>query len=285
MSWTRVYAVTESGPQRLSLPRKGHDVHDVFDDLPLGIYEAFRTFFGDRFLHLDRHLERAERSMQAVAIHLPLDRAAVKKSLNAAAGEWAPRDARIRLDVLEGVPRSLGTDRRVLIALSELVPVPARILEEGARLGIAAGKWRARPQVKQAAWVIERRGTGPGDHGLFEYVLLDPQQRILECTSSNFFAVRGGRLVTADEGVLEGITRFVILKVARELEIPVDFARVPLKQLPLLEEAFLTSSSRGPVPIAAIDDVPIGSLDRPVFQRLRAGYDSYVRRHARPADA
>src|SRR5690606_20300793 len=115
----------------------------------------------------------------------------------------------------------------------------------------------------------------------FEHVLVDDQQRILEGTSSNFYAVREGRLVTAGDGVLEGITRQLTLELAAQHGMDIELRRLPLSELQTCSEAFLTSSTREVVPVTWVDGKPIGN-GKPgaVFRALSADYHRYAQNHA-----
>ena len=89
--------------------------------------------------------------------------------------------------------------------------------------------------------------------------MVDEAGRILEGLTSNFFAVKGGELWTNEEGVLSGITRSLVLDEAVRIELPVNYKSIMITEIPILEEAFITSSSRGILPVKQIDDVYIGS--------------------------
>ena len=112
---------------------------------------------------------------------------------------------------------------------------------------------------------------------------MDAAGRVLEGASSNFFGVLDGCLRTAGAGVLAGVTRGVVLTLAREAGLETVPEAVPLAQVPRLSEAFLTSSSRGVVPIVRVDDHVIGTgAPGPVTQRLGALYEARRLAYAEP---
>jgi branched-subunit amino acid aminotransferase/4-amino-4-deoxychorismate lyase len=84
--------------------------------------------------------------------------------------------------------------------------------------------------------------------------------------------------------VLEGITRRIVLSLATELAIPVRLEAPLLADVPRLDEAFLSSASRGVLPVVVIDGQPVGS-GRPgaLAGRLIAAYRAYVARSIAPA--
>lgn len=95
--------------------------------------------------------------------------------------------------------------------------------------------------------------------------------RITEGTWSNVFVIEGRRLVTPplSEGLLAGITRWFVLRTALENGFDPVEEPVPPERLLRAEEAFLTSTTRGVVPLVALEDAPIGSgLPGPQALRL-----------------
>ncbi|MGF1507742.1 MAG: aminotransferase class IV, partial [Anaerolineae bacterium] len=102
---------------------------------------------------------------------------------------------------------------------------------------------------------------------------------ILEGLSSNLYAVLGGTLHTADDGVLAGVARSILLDVAAEV-LPVQMEPVTTGDIPRLEAAMLTSSSRGVVPIRAIGEqaVPVSA----VVRRLQEAYAARIEAEMEP---
>jgi branched-subunit amino acid aminotransferase/4-amino-4-deoxychorismate lyase len=272
-----LFAVVEDGAQQLELPRPARDVHELFDDLPVGIYEALRLMEGARVFRLPDYLTRAEQSLRLHRIDTKLDRRAIRRALAQAAAAWGNREARIRLDVFARPAPALHLSSVVFLSLSEYPPLPVGVMETGVQVGVAEGKHRRMPRAKSAAWVLERRGIGPGDSGMFEHLLVSAQGDILECTSANFFAIKGTDLYTAGEDILEGITRKLVLEIARTGKIPVHLEPVNLRDLAELSGAFLTSSTRGPVPITRVQDTVIGDGRPPaIFEKVRQIFDEWV---------
>lgn len=97
--------------------------------------------------------------------------------------------------------------------------------------------------------------------------------RLLEGLSSNFFGVQGGTIYTADEGVLSGITRQLVLEEIRQRGLPICYDGLPVDQISSLDEAFITSASRAVLPVVEIDGQPVGcGKPGPVSKTLRDGY-------------
>lgn len=284
MSDLRLFAVTSSGPQLLPWPAGAGSVHEVFDNLALGVYSALRTFDHYKFLHLDYHLDRTEQSMRLLGWSYRLDRATFCQALHQICAAYPLPDARVRFDVLAEPAASLGSDSRVLIALTPFTPVPAVYYEEGVRVQLAPYLKRENPLVKTASFVLTRRPYPLGHPEAYEHLLVNDAGDILEGSSSNFYAIRAGRLHTAGAGVLEGITRKVVLQLAAELRLPLTLAPANAAGISQLDEAFISSSSRGLVPVVAISGQMVGAgRPGPMTQQLGTAYDAYVQAHIRPA--
>lgn len=281
-------AATPAGLLELAAPTGARTAHDCFDGLPLGVYSALRTFDRRRFLRLEQHLDRTDRSLALSGSAERLDRPRLRAALDEAVERFArtsPGDAFVRFDWLAAPAPALGTDERLLIALSPYQPVPEAFLQEGVGVGLSTLRRRT-PLVKSARFVLERRPHPLGTREAFENLLLDDGGRILEGTSSNFLAIEGARLRRTGDTALQGITQRFVCELAVEIGLAVTVEPVALEEVATLEEAFLTGSSRGIVPVVQVDGRPVGSA-RPGARtrRLMARYLERALAEARPARA
>lgn len=288
----QLFAVEASGPRPLPVPAGAATFHDVLDGLPLGVYSALRTFHHERFLWLDAHLDRTDRSMELFGWSFRLDRPALRSALHAAVNAYPLADSRVRFDVLaepgnrpsQPGARRLDTSSRVVVILSPYKPVPEPFLREGVRVEVARELHRDQPLIKTADFVVRRRPYPLERQDSYEHLLLDAAGGILECSSANFHAVRDGALWTGSGGALEGITEKVLVRVAADLGVPIRRERVRLADVAKLDEAFLTSSTRGLVPIVDIAGTRIG-IGAPgvLWKLLRDAYERFAEREAVPA--
>lgn len=300
MASFHLFAVEDAGPRALAVPPDAAQFADLYRGLPLGVYDALRTFDHNKFLYLSRHLARTERSMALLGWDYPLDRPRLLRALHdiVTGSDWP--EMRARIDILAGPAEALGTRSRELIAIQPFTPPPAALYERGVAVDFAAGVSRGQPLVKAAAFAAARptsaglaqlentkdeiRDTKEPAAAPYELLLLDDQRRILEGTGTNFWAVRDGVVYTAGEGVLEGITREILLQIIPTLGMEVRTEAVGVEDIPTLDEAALSGSSRAFVPVVAIAGRPVGDgRPGPISRRILAAYHAFVAANVRTA--
>jgi branched-chain amino acid aminotransferase len=116
--------------------------------------------------------------------------------------------------------------------------------------------------------------------GYDEAILLSPQGYVSECTGENLFVVRHGRIITPplSAGALEGVTQDSVIAIARDLGFEVEYGNILRSDLYTAEEAFLTGTAAEVVPIASVDDRPVGD-GKPgsMTRRIQDVYHAAVR--------
>jgi branched-chain amino acid aminotransferase len=283
-SVTRRFALLAAGPVEVPLPAGVDGMHAALAELPNGVYSGLRSFPGGRFLALDEHIARAERSARALGFELGAQRAILLRGLQSIVDAAAPGDLKLRFDLLREPFELGGVAARLWLASSPFTPVPAGFLEQGVRVEVAEHLVRATPLVKTTDFVLRRRPYPLETQGAYEHLLVEREGGCLECSSSNFYAVEGGRLVTAGAGVLEGITRGLVLRLAREAGLPIELRAPRLAQASTWSEAFLSSSTRGLVPVVDVAGARVGDgRPGPWTRRLTRAYDECAEREARRA--
>ncbi len=282
-----LFAVDESGPSPLAMPQGLASPALVFDDLPAGVYEALRTFDHDRFVGLEAHLDRAQRSIRHFGMSPTLGSPAVRSALHTIATGFAGQDAKIRIDFLADAAITLGTDCRVIALASELkLPAP-EIYAQGVSCELVGQLRRGRPEIKESSWVVDRRPAEGGTPSNYESVLVSPEGLLLEGVMSNFFVVRDGEVLTAPEnGVLPGVTRGIVLDLVRGLGLPCSEQPIHQSEIGSLQEAFFSTSVRSIVPVVKLDGTILGSgAPGPVTRQVMEVYGDYCRSEARPAES
>lgn len=258
------------------IPAPEYDTLGTLDNvslnLPQGVYTTFRTFnkrtrvVGLRG-HLDRLWSSAEQSGWAGLIDENLMRIGLRQALSGFPGGECR--VRVTLDLTEN-PGCIYITAEAFMELAD------DFFTKGVRLGIA-DTHRTAPEVKSTAFIAKTQSfKNHEDKTIYEWLIVQ-EGKILEGITSNFFAVKQGRLYTSGGDVLAGITRQIILRLSEEQGIPVVLAPIDLADLKLLQEAFITSSSRGVVPVISIEGQVIGRGVPGEFTRTLQGmYDNYL---------
>jgi branched-chain amino acid aminotransferase len=107
--------------------------------------------------------------------------------------------------------------------------------------------------------------------GAFDSILLNWESHLTECTVSNLFFVRANRLCTPALacGLLDGITRYMLLSLAREAQISVEEAHFGIEAIHKADECFLTNTTMEVMPVAMVDGHPVGDgTPGPLTQQL-----------------
>lgn len=259
------------------------------------VYEVTRAFGGVAFA-LEEHLERLERSAKSLFITPPL-RSELRYAVVETLRQSGLEDAYVRIVVTRGAgeigldPAVADTPRLVVI-VKPATPPPPEAYRDGVKVAIVS---RARPglatatvdpQVKSGNYLGNVLAVAEARRrGAYEAILCDGLGRITEGSSFNFFLVSAGRVSTAplSLGLLEGITRRKVMQLLEEAEIPLVEQPLWPADLHRADEAFLTSSVRGVVPIVQADGQPIGEgRPGPVTRRVMALYEALVRPASAP---
>ena len=242
-----------------------------------GVYLVARSWQGGRVLELDRHFDRLERSALALGHTLHVPRAALRRQLAARRLVRGWPDVRFRITAI------LDPEPWWRLSLEQASDLPQALRRDGVACASLAHGGRVQPEIKATAWLhdrarLERAANARSD--IYETLLTDGAGRILEGVSSNFYAIVQGELCTAGSGVLAGIARRIVLEVASGL-LPVRLEAPRLADLGPGCEAFITSATRGVVPVNSIDDRVFGPPG-PWTLRLMQSYDDWLSAHLEP---
>ena len=247
----RIPAGAPHAPERLAAGALGLD--EIWQRLPLGAYTTLRTFDGCRLIRLDDHLDRLEHSARLAGAPAALHRPAVRRVLSGLLPLAGGGEARVRLLLAYG-----DAAGDVYVGVDPLRPPVPEKYELGVRC-VTCDLSRPNPRSKSSAFIgPSRRARASLPPGVEEALMVGLSGELLEGLTSNFFAWRAGALWTADDGILIGITRAIVLEQARAAGHTVHLSPVRRADAATLDEAFITSSTRGVLPVVAIDGTTIG---------------------------
>ena len=230
------------------------DFDSITLELPSGLYTTFRTYAArTKVIGLRAHLDRLYLPAKTQGIGVVMNQGLLRETLIDLLEPLAPHEARLRL-ILD-LSKEVGEIYVLLQPLRELRP---EVYRDGVRVHLSRVS-RKKPSLKQTALIADSSSERKRIQGEIYEILLTRNGRILEGMTSNFFYVRDDTLHTPGRGALPGVTRQTIIELAKEAGIQIQYTALSVHEIPEIDEAFITSSSRGVVPVVQIADQPVGN--------------------------
>ena len=266
-----------------------------------GVYETIRSYGNRIFMH-DQHVARLFRSADAIGLTIPIPMKnwpdLLHESMMHNNVGNAQQDAYLKITISRGVG-DIGLDPTlcpsptVVIMAKPLNAPSACLYEKGVGVIIASTRRNLpsalSPQIKATNFlnnILAKREAIAA--GVFDSIFLNWEHHLTECTVSNLFYVTDGCLRTpsVECGLLDGITRAIVLQLARELCIPIEEGRFTPDRLFQANECFLTNTSMEIMPVAFVDHRPIGKdKPGPVTRKLRELFIGARERFLEPASS
>ncbi|HET7577046.1 MAG TPA: aminotransferase class IV [Sphingomicrobium sp.] len=274
------------------LKPRAEAVVSVFDSgfmLGDGVWEGLRLHKG-RLAFLDRHLDRLFEGAKALAMDIGLSREELTKRLSDTLNaNGMSEGVHVRLMVTRGVRSTPYQDPRVIVSGATVVIVPEykepdpAIYERGLKLFTVHVR-RGDPAVQDQKINSHSKlncilaSIQATQAGADEALMLDPHGFVATCNSTHFFIVRKGEVWTSSgKYCLGGITRGVALEVARDAGIPAIEKDFSLTDVYGADEAFVTGTFAGIVPVREIDGRKL-TCRGPIVDRLQQLYAERVER-------
>jgi branched-chain amino acid aminotransferase len=251
------------------------------------IYETMRTFRGRIFL-VERHMQRLQNSARMLRLQLPLSVEKIREELDRTVTEGGNIESYIRLIVTRGKgrinldPDAVEGSNYVIIVLP-FNPLPAEYYEKGIQLALVTTRRNDQQSLNPGMKTSNLLNNvlafmEAKDAKAFEGILQNLSGYITEGTGSNIFLVAGGRLITPslDSGLLPGVTRGLVLELARKERIPVEETNVLPEMLIGCDECFITGTTKGVLPVRQIDNQPLSPAPGPITKRLMQAYREFI---------
>ena len=235
-----------------------------------GIFEGIRAYNG-RVFELKAHIDRLFASAKAILLEIPLSHAEMMRAVVETCRRNRIRDGYVRLVVTRGVG-TLGLNPNrckkgsVIIIAGKIQLYPQELYERGMAI-ITVPTTRnlhsaLNPAIKSLNYLNNIMAKIEANNaGCEEAIMLNAQGFVAECTGDNLFIVKEGELLTPPltAGALYGITRRVVMNLARAQGIPVRECDLTRYDLFIAEECFVTGSAAEIMPVVKIDGRTIGS--------------------------
>ncbi len=234
-------------------------INDVAVLRGYSVFEGLRTY-ARRPFHLNEHLERLYRSAELIELDVPCTHDFIADVVQEIIERNPYKHAAIRILVTGGESEDgiMPSGKAGLMVL--ITPLAERDMgrfARGCKL-ITSHLQRISPQAKTSNYIAAIRALKEAVRcDATDALFVNEQSHILEGTRSNFFVFRGDTLITPRTGVLMGVTRNVVLELARG-RFSIEERPILLAELADVDEAFITSSSNEITPVIQIDDLTIG---------------------------
>ncbi len=225
-----------------------------------GAFDFLRTYGGRPFF-LKEHLIRLQRSAELLDLACPWSLKTLEDIVIETLGRNSHRESNIRIvitggDSLDSITPEGNT--KLLVMVTEVQPFPEKWYSKGVKV-ITSDITRFLPGAKSTNYTKAIHTLREAhNQGAIESIYTDEDGRLFEGTTSNFFLVRGRKIITPEKGILPGITRKVVLQLAEGV-FDVELRPVFKKEIPEADEVFLTSSNKEIAPVTKVDDITIGT--------------------------
>ncbi|MDH4173149.1 MAG: D-amino acid aminotransferase [Betaproteobacteria bacterium] len=254
----------------------------IFGD---GVYELIPVYSRAPF-RMDEHLARLERSLAAVRIANPYAREKWRSVILELVAQQPWEDQGVYLQVTRGVAKRdhafpAGVEPTVFAMSNPLVNPPQDLVEKGvAAVSAPDNRW-LRCDIKSISLignVLLRQASA--DAGAAETILFRDAV-LTEASASNVFVAKNGRLLSPPKSnlILPGITYDVVVEIAQQLGLPLEFRDVREAEVRAADELWVTSSSKEILAVVELDGKPVGDgKPGPLFRRAWEGYQEFKRR-------
>lgn len=241
-----------------------------------GIFETIRVYDGVPF-RLSDHLSRLFDSAKVIKLKIPVSIKKFGPAIQKLLAANGLTEAYIRITVTRG--------ENVIIVAREFKGYPAKSYSDGISTQISKIKQDAASPLSRIKslnflpHMLAKRSAQ--DDGFDDAILLNTDMNVAEAATSNIFIVKRGCLITPslDSGILPGITRSVIIEVARQLRMAVSEKTVSVKELLAADEIFFTNSLAEVLPVVKVGRRAMSGGRPGEFTKLfHAAYHAKVQR-------
>jgi branched-chain amino acid aminotransferase len=255
-----------------------------------GIYETMRVYDGVVFM-LDEHIERLYRSASLIGLAIPKKISDIKISIYETLKANSLTNAYVRLTISRGYgPIGLDPDLckepTFVVITNEFKSYPKSYYEEGIKLTIASVRRNLRealnPQIKSLNFlnnILAKIEAKQAD--AYEAIMLNAEGHLTEGTISNIFFVKNGILCTpsVECGILDGITRAMVIDLALKNGLEVKEGRFTPEELYTASEVFITNTTMEVMPARRVDktEFKVGEISKLLLKKYRQEVNGYVK--------
>ncbi len=245
----------------VSDPEATISIKDISVLRGFAIFDFLRTYDGKPF-RLEDHIDRFYKSAEMMAMIPKYSKEKIAKIIIDGIEKNGFPNTYIKFIQTGGIsPDGFmpSEEQTFFVYFAKGEEMPRSLYEQGIKVSTSS-LMRQLPEIKTTNYaasiveILKARKTGSVD-----ILHTDSDGNMYEATRSNFFGVKDGKLITAAKGILQGVTRKVVLEIAEKEHIDVELRFINTSEIPDLDEAFITNSSHEITPVVRIDGITIGN--------------------------
>lgn len=255
-----------------------------------GVYETLRAYNGTVFM-IREHIERLFMSASKIDLKIPVRADVIRRAVYKTIRANRQKNAYIRISVSRGAgPIGLDPElcpKPTLVIISRAFRgYPRQYYGKGVKIAIVGVRRNSRdalnPEIKSLNFlnnILARMEARK--EGAYEAVMLNSQGYLAEGSVTNIFFIRNNVLFTPslEVGILDGITRRIILDMARRQKIPTREGRFTPLDLYRSDEVFISNTTMEIMPVTTVDDVRIGDMAGRTTKFLRSGFRKLIEKY------
>jgi D-alanine transaminase/branched-chain amino acid aminotransferase len=244
------------------------------------VFDLLRTVGGRPFL-LAQHVQRLRASAEHLGMTVPATDAQIASAIDELLALNGHEEATVRLVLTGGVsPDGMSFDPATptfFILTHELHEPPASLYEQGGAL-VLTNHRREVPEAKTTNYItMLRHRESTAEAGAMDLLYHDGE-RIFEAASASVYFVRDSKIFAPEADVLWGTVGSLVLELAGD-DYEIVSTEVSLEDALSADEVFLTSTTRGVVPIVRLGESPVGDgTPGPVARDLMARWAAALAR-------
>ncbi len=272
---------------------------EIFDELSISVmdhgflfgdsvYEVVSTL-NNQPCFLDKHLDRLNNSAQAISLRIPRDRGWFREQLKSTLVSAGNEESYIRIIVTRGIgeinidPSSCANPNIILIVM-DVTKYSEAFYEKGIQVALVSIKRNPldslNPNIKTGNYLNNVLAKMEAEKlGAQDAIMVNPWGYLTEGTTSNLFFVCEGHILTPSMecGILSGITREIIIQLAKENGFHIEEGKWPGAELLKADEIFLTGTIKKVMPVSHLDGRPVGTgKPGPITLNLLRLYDDLL---------
>jgi branched-chain amino acid aminotransferase len=236
-----------------------------------GLFEGIR-FYNQKVFKLDEHLDRLYHGIKAMGFKMHLEQEELRQIVLRTCQHSELDSGYIRINVTRGTglgldPKNIDLTPNVVVLISNIKLYPEEAYQNG--LTVVTSPYRVLPPDcldprlkcigRYAANILAKELANKAGAG--EALMLNTQGHVAECTGDNIFIIHNSEIYTPhpSSGILEGITRNTVMKLARKAGYKIHETFMTLYDVLTADEAFLTGTAAEVIPMTMLDNHSIGS--------------------------